>query len=188
MDDLSIMLLGISTKLDDKELKDLKFLCREKIFKKRLESINSATDLFTCLMELNEISNENLDTLIKLLKLIKRDDLVNIVDDYQIHHLGFSTQPERQERSQLDQAFDIICENLGSNWKMLMRRLGVTDVILERAVAAHPYSMYEQQMQCFKDWRRMKGEAATVSVLCEALRSSKLKLIEDILTEKLELS
>uniref|UniRef100_A0A8C5PZ46 FADD n=1 Tax=Leptobrachium leishanense TaxID=445787 RepID=A0A8C5PZ46_9ANUR len=189
MEELNVMLLGIGAQLDDKELKDLKFLCRDKIVKKKMEQINSATDLFTRLMELNEISNENLHMLIKLLKVIKRDDLVIEVQNYQTNHLGFSTNSPLQERSQLDQAIDIICDNLGaSNWKMFMRRLGISDVMLDNAVTANPYSLYEQQRHCLREWRQRKGDAANISALREALLNCRLRLLDDMLTEELGLN
>ncbi|KAM8939154.1 FAS-associated death domain protein [Pelodytes ibericus] len=187
MDDFSVMLLNIAARLDDKELKDLKFICRDKISKKKMEQIKSGTDLFTSLLELNEISNDNLVHLIKLLKLIKREDLVKDVVSYQTGSVNPTIESEIPERNELDQAFDILCDNIGSNWKMFMRRLGISDVILDRAMADYPCSMYEQQMQSLREWRKKKGDSANVSELVNALNRCNMKLIADILTEELNL-
>ncbi|KAM4617570.1 FAS-associated death domain protein [Discoglossus pictus] len=187
MDHLLLMLHSISTKLDETELGNLKFLCREIIGKRKLESIKSTNDLFTCLIELTEISDKNLDFLKKLLKGIKRQDLVQEVGEFQENQLGVNAEPEPLERSQLEQAFDIVCENVGHNWKMVIRRLGVSDTIIDGIVYANPYNMQEQKMQCLRHWGKQKRGQAQVSDLIQVLRSCKMCLVAERVMEELQI-
>uniref|UniRef100_A0A8C5PZK4 FADD n=1 Tax=Leptobrachium leishanense TaxID=445787 RepID=A0A8C5PZK4_9ANUR len=202
------MLVKISNELKEEDLKSLKSLCGESICNRKLEGIKLGTDLFTCLKEQNEISCENVDRLIYLLVTIERNDLAEEVKCYQRNYQTHSMKPDlqpnmqdnrqfdgttiaqhdTQQESQLVDALDIVCEYLGSgNWKRLMRRLGVSDVTIDRVVVANPQNLYEQQMQCFREWRQQKGGDATVQVLRETLRECSMNLIHDILVEKINL-
>ncbi|XP_053304759.1 FAS-associated death domain protein [Spea bombifrons] len=185
MDDFKVMLLSIALKIDEKELEDLKFLCKGKISKRKLEGITRATDLFTALTEMDELSADKLDILEQMLRLIKRKDLVNEVSAYQA---GISTQPSVEERGLLDHAFEIICDNIGLKWKMLMRKLGLPENILDRALVANPYSLVEQQMTCLREWKRREGSEANVTVLIRALESCSMKLVADILRDELNVN
>ncbi|MEE6499329.1 hypothetical protein FKM82_003414 [Ascaphus truei] len=187
MDTFVVMLHNLSTQLDDKELDTLKFLCQEKMGKKKLESVKSVRDLFRYLMELLHISRDNLEFLRTLLKTIKRHDLVQEVDGFQERSLGVDAMSEIQESDQFGLAFDIICENVGRNWKMLARRLGVSDVKMDHIVTANPYNMHEQLMQSLREWQKKKGREAQVSDLLRALKSCNMNLVAEKLAEGLNI-
>ncbi|NP_001089017.1 Fas associated via death domain S homeolog [Xenopus laevis] len=182
--DLQVMLLQISNKLNDTEVGSLKFLCW-KLGKRRLESVQSATDLFSLLQERREISEENVDSLMQLLGSIKRDDLVTEVAEYKTKYIGDSLAPGTQERDPLDDAFDVICDNVGKDWKMLVRRLGVTDVTIERIVGANPSNMREQLYQCLRSWKKDKGDKANMENLLQTLLGCKMKLVYEKVLQKL---
>ncbi|OCT83761.1 FAS-associated death domain protein [Xenopus laevis] len=181
--DLQVMLLQISNKLNDTELSSLKFLCGN-LGKKRLESVRSATDLFSLLQERREISEENVDYLMRLLSMIKREDLVTEVAEYKTTCIGDAMAPRTPERDPLDDAFDVICDNVGKDWKMLMRRLCITDVTIERVVGANPNNLREQLYQCLRSWKKDKGDSATMENLCQALLSCKMKLVWEKVLQK----
>ncbi|KAL0187953.1 hypothetical protein M9458_015052, partial [Cirrhinus mrigala] len=77
------MLLAISDKLSEENLKDLKFLCSEDIGKKKLEKINKGIDLFECLIEKAEIGPDNTERLRYLLNQIEQQVLLEIIDEYE---------------------------------------------------------------------------------------------------------
>lgn len=76
------MLLDISGKLSEENLKDLKFLCSD-IGKKRLEKMSKGIDLFECLIEKTEIGPDNTERLRFLLNKIDQQVLLEIIDDYE---------------------------------------------------------------------------------------------------------
>eukprot|EP00079_Xenopus_tropicalis_P009793 XP_002934114.1 PREDICTED: FAS-associated death domain protein [Xenopus tropicalis] len=181
--DLQVTLLQISNKLNESELSSLKFLRRD-LGKKKLEGVRSATDLFSLLLERQEISGENVDYLIQLLGSINRHDLVAEVADYKTKCIGSTGAPGTQERDSLDDAFDVICDNVGRDWKMLVRRLGVSDVTIDRIVGANPNNMREQLYRCLRSWKDNMGERASMENLLQALLNCKMKLVQDKVLEK----
>lgn len=184
MDTFSVMLLKISGKLDEKELEDMKFLCQKKIVKKKLETITSPIHLFRHLKELVEISEDDLRFLVELLNTINRPDLAQEVERFQ----GPQSGAEPGERDQLDQAFDIICDNVGKDWKKLIRTLGVPETTIDQVVDANRYNMREQLLQSLIAWRKKKRDGATVSALVQALETCRMRLVAERLGEAINLS
>ncbi|XP_018410026.1 PREDICTED: FAS-associated death domain protein [Nanorana parkeri] len=189
MDNFNILLLRISGKLSETDLSNMKFLCQDKIPRKKMETIMIPTDLFTKLMELTELSKDNLDFLIQLLQHAHRHDLAEEVKGFQMPLSREEVSvDEESDEDQLGQAFDIICENVGKDWKMLIRTLGITDSTIEQVAYANPYNMKEQIRQCLREWKKKKRENANVSVLIKALENCRMKLVADKLSDKLNLS
>ncbi|XP_077318443.1 FAS-associated death domain protein [Lithobates pipiens] len=190
MEDFNVMLLRIAGKLSDADLNDMKFLCQDKIPRKKMETITSPTDLFMKLMELTEISKDDLNFLIVLLQHTQRHDLAKEVKGFQGPPMSReeASVDEDPDEDQLGQAFDIICENVGKDWKMLMRTLGVTDSTMEQISYANPYNLREQIRQCLREWKKKKRENANVSALIKALEKCRMKLVAEKITDKLNLS
>ncbi|KAM3918736.1 FAS-associated death domain protein [Leptodactylus fuscus] len=182
--ELHILLLKISDSLSQKELEDMKFLCQGPIVRKKMESITSPIHLFRQLQELVLISEDDLSFLVKLLNNIKRYDLAQEVENFQ----GATAQGDAAARDHLDQAFDIICDNVGKEWKRLIRILGVSDVIMDRVIDANRYDMREQLMQCLREWKKMKKDGATISVLVKALEDCRMRLVSEKLSTAINLS
>lgn len=76
MDPFLALLNSLSACLSASELHDLKFLCQDKIGKRKLESVQSGRELFNFLMEQQLISSHKVDLLKTMFKSIKREDLV----------------------------------------------------------------------------------------------------------------
>ncbi|KAM4723172.1 FAS-associated death domain protein [Rhinophrynus dorsalis] len=188
MGDFNVMLLGISGKLDEQELYDLKFICQEKISKRKRENIKSAIDLFSYLIELTEISSDKLDFLIYLFTTIKRNDLVQEVKDFKRTGRVDMGQDEAEERDLLDEVFDFLSDNIARDWKMFVRRLGVSDTVIECAMHANPYNMQEQHMQCLRQWRKKKGDNADVSHILKTLLQCNMRLIHDKIVDRFNIS
>ncbi|XP_030056600.1 FAS-associated death domain protein [Microcaecilia unicolor] len=190
MTEFLVLLHSISTNLSKDDLDHLKFLCRENISKRKLENVKSGIDLFGILMEQQEISNDNVDFLLNLLKNLKRGDLVEQLEQFVENGPGnVAEEPEEaQEREQLRIAFLVICENVGRHWKMLLRTLGVSEAKLDAIMAAHPNNLQEQLMQGLKAWQKSRGKDAKLSELLKALQNCRLKLVVDYIEEKLSKS
>ncbi|XP_069479540.1 FAS-associated death domain protein [Ambystoma mexicanum] len=181
------LLHTISINLSESELTSLKFLCREKIPKRKLENVNSGVGLFTILIELKEISSDDVGFIRELLIHIKRQDLVEKLDNYAENGSNEAVdQLHPREREQLNAAFMVICDNVGRDWKMLIRRLGVPDTKMEGIIAAYPFQMQEQLMQSLKEWQKRKGADARVADLLTALQQSRMTLVAEIVEEKLK--
>lgn len=69
---------------------------------------------------------------------------------------------------------------------MLVRELELSDVQLDRIMAAHPYDMREQLVQSLREWQLCKGKDAKVTDLIDALRRCNMNLVADYVEKKLE--
>ncbi|NWS22686.1 FADD protein, partial [Pachyramphus minor] len=174
------LLLSISAGLSEAELDSMKFLCRDKITKKRRESVRSGRELFEILMEQQHIASDNLHFLRKLLKDLRRGDLLSQLQQFEEEgELGTpGDQPDEQEKPN-----DVICENVGRDWKKLLRELGMAEVKLDRIEADYQFKLYEQLFQGLREWQRWKGKDAKVADLIKALRDCRLNLVADLVEE-----
>ncbi|NXQ43206.1 FADD protein, partial [Catharus fuscescens] len=173
------LLNSISSGLSDTELSQMKFLCRDKIGKRKLDAVQSGRELFSILMEQQLIAHYNLEFLKKLLQHIERRDLVSQVVQFEEEEPHTpDDQPDGHEKP-----VDVICDHVGREWKKLMRELGMAEVKLDRIVAAHPFNLYEQLVQALREWQVCKGKDAKVADLIKALRSCNLNLVADKVEE-----
>ncbi|NXW54844.1 FADD protein, partial [Eurystomus gularis] len=176
MDGFLSLLHSFSLNLSDNEVSSLKFLCRDKIRKRKLESVQSGRDLFTILLEQQDITRYNVAFLEELLKSIKREDLVSQLKQFveQGEVNAHDDQPDVHEKP-----IEVICNNVGRNWKMLMRKLDLSEVQIERVMEAYPRDLREQLVQSLREWQRCKGRDAKVTDLIKALRGCDMNLVAD---------
>ncbi|XP_010146471.1 PREDICTED: FAS-associated death domain protein [Eurypyga helias] len=181
MDSFLTLLHSFSSSLSDSELSSLKFLCRGKIGKRKLESVQSGTELFIILLEQQLITSDKVSFLEELLESIKREDLIaqlkRFVEEGEVN--APDDQPDVHEKRLLEVAIEVICENVGRDWKMLVRKLGVTEVKMDRIIAANPLNLREQLFQSLREWQKAKGKDAKVADLIAALRGCKMNLVAD---------
>ncbi|XP_068540690.1 FAS-associated death domain protein [Anas acuta] len=187
MDPFLTLLHSFSSSLSAAELRELKFLCREKIGKRKLESVQSGTELFNFLLEQQVISSHDVDFLKTMLKAIKREDLVTRLEHFVEE--GEANVPEDQpdvnEKRLQKVAIEVICENVGREWKMLMRKLGFSEVKMDRIIAANPLNLKEQLVQSLREWQKWKGKDAKVTDLIKGLRDCNMNLVADLVEQKL---
>ncbi|XP_038664342.1 protein FADD [Scyliorhinus canicula] len=178
------LLNEISRGLSAQNLEALKFLCKDEIGRRKLETIDSGTKLFQQLEELNLLSPQHTDTLATLLAEAQRPDLQLKLTDFQTHSLQLPVS-EVGAQPGLDNAFDVICNEIGRDWRMLARKLGHNEALLQQIEYKHPRNLREQIHEALKEWQITKGKEATVDALIATLRSCKFNLVADSLTEKI---
>lgn len=83
MDPFLVLLHSVSVGLSSSDLTQLKFLCRNRVSKRKLELAQSGLDLFTVLLEQNELSAERTVLLRELLGSLRRKDLLCLLDDFE---------------------------------------------------------------------------------------------------------
>ncbi|NXW81423.1 FADD protein, partial [Alopecoenas beccarii] len=176
MDPFLTLLHSFSSGLLENELASLKFLCREKIGKRKLESVQSGVELFNLLLEQQLIARDRLAFLEGLLRSIKREDLISQLK--QFDEEGEASAPDDQPDVH-ERPIEVICENVGRDWRMLVRKLGVSEVKIERVVAAYPLNLREQLFQSLREWQKWKGKDAKVTDLIKALRGCHMNLVAD---------
>lgn len=100
-------------------------------------------------------------------------------------YLGWRDQPDVNEKRLQKAAIEVICENVGRDWKMLMRSLGFPEVKMDRIVAAYPFNLHEQLIQSLREWQKWRGKDAKVADLIKALRGCSMNLVADRVEQKL---
>ncbi|NXX89301.1 FADD protein, partial [Centropus bengalensis] len=176
MDPFRVVLHSIAARLSDDDVASLKFFCREDVGKKKLESVRNAMDLFTIFIEQRLITKDNVDYLAGFLTTMKREDLSldlrRYIEEREVGAPG--DQPDAREKP-----VRVIGENVGKDWKKLMRELDFSDVQMERVLAANPLNLHEQLVQSLLEWQRCKGKEAKADDLIKALRCCKMNLVAD---------
>lgn len=82
MDPFLVLLHSVSAGLSSSELTDLKFLCQRRVSKRKLERVQSGLDLFSVLLEQNELDPQHTELLRELLASLRRQDLLRLLDDF----------------------------------------------------------------------------------------------------------
>ncbi|XP_042669928.1 FAS-associated death domain protein [Centrocercus urophasianus] len=187
MDPFLALLNSLSACLSASELHDLKFLCQDKIGKRKLESVQSGRELFNFLMEQQLISSHNVDLLKTMFKSIKREDLVLRLEHFieEGEASAPDERPDMKERRLQKVVIEVICENVGRDWRRLMRKLDLSEVRIERIEEDNPRNLREQLVQSLREWQKLKGKDAKVTDLIKALRDCNMNLVADIAEEKL---
>ncbi|XP_015485060.1 FAS-associated death domain protein [Parus major] len=174
------LLHSISSGLSDTELSSMKFLCRDKISKRKLEAVQSGRDLFSILIEQQKIAEDNLEFLRRLLQHIDRGDLLSQLAKFEEEEpYAPDDQPNGHEQRLLKVAVLVIHDNVGREWKRLMRELGMPEVKLERIETDYRDKLSEQVFQALRQWQSWKGKHAKVADLIQALRGCNLNLVAD---------
>lgn len=179
MDPFLVLLHSVSVGLSSSDLTQLKFLCRNRVSKRKLELAQSGLDLFTVLLEQNELSAERTVLLRELLGSLRRKDLLCLLDDFE---RGAEAGAAPEERD-LQAAMEIICDNVGKDWKRLARRLRVSETKIEAIEEKYPRNLVEQVRELLRVWKNSAREDAAVSCLVSALRGCQLNVVADLIEE-----
>lgn len=83
MDPFLVLLHSLSGSLSGSDLMELKFLCRERVSKRKLERMQSGLDLFSVLLEQNDLERGRTGLLRDLLASLRRHDLLQRLDDFE---------------------------------------------------------------------------------------------------------
>lgn len=78
-----MLLHSLSGSLSGNDLMELKFLCRERVSKRKLERVQSGLDLFSVLLEQNDLERGRTELLRELLTSLRRHDLLQRLDSYE---------------------------------------------------------------------------------------------------------
>lgn len=97
-----MLLHSVSTGLSNSELADLKFLCQGRLGKRKLERVQSGVDLFSLLLEQNELDREHPELLRELLASLRRQDLLRLLDDFEAGAEGRAAPEEQGGRGTWD--------------------------------------------------------------------------------------
>lgn len=92
MDPFLVLLHSLSGSLSSSDLMELKFLCRERVGKRKLERMQSGLDLFSVLLEQNDLDRNHTGLLRDLLASLRRHDLLQRLDNFEVG-LAVSTAP-----------------------------------------------------------------------------------------------
>lgn len=180
MDPFLVLLHSVSAGLSSSELTDLKFLCQRRVSKRKLERVQSGLDLFSVLLEQNELDPERTELLRELLASLRRQDLLRLLDAFD----AGATSGAAPEEQDLQAAFDVISEHVGRDWRRLARQLRVSDSKIDAIEVKYPRNLTEQVRESLRVWKNAQREDATVSHLVAVLRACQLNLVADLVEER----
>lgn len=112
MDPFLVLLHSVSVGLSSSELTDLKFLCQSYVGKRKLERVQSGLDLFSVLLEQNELDAQHTQLLRDLLSSVRRQDLLRLLDDFEAGATARAPPEEQGARGTATRAGD----EVGSVW------------------------------------------------------------------------
>ncbi|XP_069770313.1 FAS-associated death domain protein isoform X2 [Narcine bancroftii] len=147
------VLLDISQNLTEDNLSTLKCFCAEQIGKRRLETLRSGLELFQALEELSLLSPAEPAFLTELLTVIKRPDLGNKLKAFHSTD-GPPIAEVGGDSSNLDLAIDVVCDNVGKDWWMLVRRLGLGESQIQ-SEGSFPNMGLHCSRLCFRNFDRL---------------------------------
>ncbi|XP_055436549.1 FAS-associated death domain protein [Bubalus kerabau] len=179
MDPFLVLLHSVSAGLSSSDLTQLKFLCQNRVSKRKLELAQSGLGLFTVLLEQNELNAKHTALLRELLCSLRREDLLLLLDDFERGAAGGAAPEDRDLRA----AMEIISDNVGKDWRRLARHLGVSDVKIEAIEEKYPRNLAEQVRELLRVWKNSTRENAAVSCLVGALRGCQLNVVADLIEE-----
>ncbi|KAF6333022.1 Fas associated via death domain [Rhinolophus ferrumequinum] len=179
MDPFLVLLHSVSAGLSSSELSNLKFLCQRCVSKRKLERVQSGLDLFSVLLEQNELDPQNTELLRELLASLRRQDLLRLLDAFDAGATSRAAPEERDLRA----AFDIVSEHVGKDWRKLARKLQVSDSKIDAIEVKYPRNLTEQVRESLRVWKNAQRADATVSHLVAVLRACQLNLVADLVEE-----
>lgn len=144
--------------------------------------MQSGLDLFTVLLEQNDLERGHTGLLRELLASLRRHDLLQRLDDFEA---GTATAAPPGE-ADLQVAFDIVCDNVGRDWKRLARELKVSEAKMDGIEEKYPRSLSERVRESLKVWKNAEKKNASVAGLVKALRTCRLNLVADLVEEAQE--
>lgn len=183
----------INDGLGNENVRDLKNLCYDNIPERKREEIDSGIQLFNVLIEKGLISSEKPQFLCELLNEIGRMDLSEFVRDY-IHKrrsrfvycsydncLVFLSANTLAPACVVDKLefkhLKLISEEVGRDWKMLGRHLGLDESTLDSIQQAYYSDLKEASYQTLLRWQKKAGPEASPQDLKQALTDMKLMAI-----------
>ncbi|XP_054878413.1 protein FADD [Poeciliopsis prolifica] len=181
------VLLDISNKLKEENLKQLKFLVRDDIGKQKLEKITTGHQLFEILTERGQLGPDRADYLCQLLRQVQRDDLSEKLSNWQVQQESLKYNLSDTERDKLEIAMEVIRDNLGKNWRKLGRKLQLGETKLDSIATRHPTDLEETALELLKEWKKIRGPELQTKELIAALRDCQLNLTADKIQDKLEM-
>ncbi|XP_002755691.3 FAS-associated death domain protein [Callithrix jacchus] len=179
MDPFLVLLHSVSSGLSSSELTELKFLCLGRVGKRKLERVQSGLDLFSVLLEQNDLEPGRTELLRELLASLRRHDLLRRLDDFEAGAAPGAAPGEED----LGAAFDLICDHVGKDWKRLARQLKVSDAKIDSIEDRHPRNLTERVRESLRIWKNTEKENATVAYLVGALRACQMNLVADLVEE-----
>ncbi|XP_011842480.1 PREDICTED: FAS-associated death domain protein-like [Mandrillus leucophaeus] len=80
-------------------------------------------------------------------------------------------------------AFNVICDNVGKDWRRLARQLKVSDAKIDGIEDRYPRNLTERVRESLRVWKNTERENATVACLVAALRACQMNLVADLVQE-----
>ncbi|XP_033101393.1 FAS-associated death domain protein-like [Anneissia japonica] len=175
--------------LNDSEVQQLKFLCRNYpgFTPDKRATMQTSLEIFDHLERAIVLDENETSVLKDLMKQIGRLELAKDVETYEEKYQGKSGLIDAQQEGleDLREEFDVVVKYIGRNWRQLARRLRVTEADIDCIMVKHPNNLREQSRESLKIWQINNRSAATKAALISALRKCEFNYIADVMEKKI---
>lgn len=171
------MLLDLDKLLRPSDVDSMKFFCSDIIPTRQREGITRAVTLWEVLEERDLLRSDRLDYLKDLIRkaVTGREDLLKIISLFEETSHIVPSQHSTAAAG-LKTEFDIVIENINyMRWRILARRLGLSDTNIDELAERYHGNVREQMRQALTLWSQ--GQNATRKSLITALRNCDMNMI-----------
>ncbi|XP_013392457.1 FAS-associated death domain protein-like [Lingula anatina] len=179
-------LVDIAKGMRGGDLEAMKYMCKDLIPRRRLEDIESGTDLWEALEERGVLAADDTAFLNTLLSSAteNRTDLAKILEKYERQFgqngIGSHSESGRVQKEEefvgedLSKEFDYVVDHIGRHWRTLARKLQLTETDIDCIIEENSRNLKEQSRKSLIQWKKEYKEEATKRALVEALKQCEL--------------
>ncbi|KAL5506854.1 hypothetical protein EMCRGX_G008604 [Ephydatia muelleri] len=167
------LLIRLGEKMSAKDEENIRFLYEEDMN----QDVSKPTDLFRELLQKDKISHETPGALSAIYRNIGRIDLAIEVEQWsEVMEANRGVVPQNTFVGEAldDRLLNSVAREIGRDWKMLSRHLGLDETSIQSIQQAHFADLHEASYQALLRWKKDYGAKATPRAFKRALTEMKL--------------
>lgn len=167
------LLIRLGDKMSARDEEKIRFMFEDDLS----QDVSKPTDLFRELLQKDKISHERPGSLSTIYRDINRIDLAIEVDQWtEVMEANNGVVPQNTFAGETldDRLLNSVARDIGRDWKMLSRHLGLDETSIQSIQQAHFSDLHEASYQALLRWKKDFGAKATPRAFKRALTDMKL--------------